>query len=88
MILTMLHLTLTVPILLLCACSGSSQPVSSREIEPVQVADVVVRPREYTGALRNPLKGFTDRGFSENNRWSTLRHSYIRWNEIENLAQN
>jgi hypothetical protein len=40
-------------------------------------------PEEYGGALRNPHKGFTNRGFTENNEWATLTHSYIRWNEIE-----
>jgi len=45
---------------------------------------VVIRPEDYLGALRNPLKGFTNRGFGEDNEWATLVHSYIRWNEIEN----
>jgi len=45
---------------------------------------VTIRPQEYPGALRNPLKGFTNRGFHEDNAWATLVHSYIRWNEIEN----
>lgn len=42
-----------------------------------------VYPEEYRHALRNPHKGFTNRGFSENNEWATLTHSYIKWNEIE-----
>ncbi|MCP4451004.1 MAG: DUF4832 domain-containing protein [Planctomycetes bacterium] len=45
---------------------------------------VVIRPAEYAGALRNPMKGFTNRGFREHNPWATLVHSYIRWNQIEN----
>jgi hypothetical protein len=45
---------------------------------------VVIRPAEYPGALRNPMKGFTNRGFREDNEWATLVHSYIRWNQIEN----
>jgi hypothetical protein len=44
---------------------------------------VTVNPEEYTRALRNPLKGFTNRGAYENNEWATLMHSYIKWNEIE-----
>ena len=45
---------------------------------------VVIRPEEYEHALPNPLKGFTNRGFREDNEWATLVHSYIRWNQIEN----
>lgn len=42
---------------------------------------VRVTPSYYDRALRNPMKGFTaDIG----HEWSTLRHRYIRWNELEN----
>jgi hypothetical protein len=51
---------------------------------PADAELAVVRPEEYPGALRNPLMGFTNRGFNERNEWATLAHSYIRWNEIEN----
>ncbi len=30
------------------------------------------------------MKGFTNRGFREDNEWATLAHCYIRWNQIEN----
>ncbi|MEX2381239.1 MAG: DUF4832 domain-containing protein [Opitutales bacterium] len=40
---------------------------------------VVVNPKPYERALRNPLKGFTS-----GSEWETLRHTYIRWNELEN----
>ena len=50
------------------------------------LTEVVVRPEEYARALRNPHKGFTNRGFAEGNEWATLAHSYIRWNEIEDDA--
>ncbi len=46
--------------------------------------DVVIRPKEYEGALRNPLKGFTNRSFREDNEWATLVHCYIPWSQIEN----
>ena len=49
---------------------------------------VVIHPEEYEHALRNPIKGFTNRGFGENNEWATLVHSYIRWNQIENLESD
>ncbi len=42
---------------------------------------IVIKPAEYTGALRNPLKGFRDGG-------STLWKQYIRWNEVENDASD
>lgn len=45
---------------------------------------VVIKPKEYPRALRNPHKGFTNRGFGERNEWATLAHCYIQWNEIEN----
>lgn len=49
---------------------------------------VTILPLEYPGALRNPHKGFTNRGFREDNAWATLVHSYIRWNEIENVESD
>jgi len=49
-----------------------------------QNTEITVNPLEYPFALRNPHKGFTNRGFWENNQWATLAHSYIPWNEIEN----
>ncbi len=39
------------------------------------------KPAGYDRALRNPMKGFTHRPGHE---WATLRHRYIRWNELEN----
>lgn len=52
---------------------------------PLSAENLVrIRPEVYPGALRNPHKGFTNRGFYEDNAWATLVHCYIRWNEIEN----
>jgi hypothetical protein len=45
---------------------------------------IVIRPREYSRPLRNPLKGFTTSEPWGSNEWATLQHQYIRWNEIEN----
>ncbi len=54
---------------------------------------VHLRPREYTGAFANPLKGFrpdlpSDGGSEEglDNPLVTLVRHYIRWNQIENSA--
>jgi hypothetical protein len=47
---------------------------------------VVIRPREYSGALRNPLKGFRPdtgpRAFTH--EYGTLARCYLKWNELEN----
>ena len=76
--------------LLLCAvCACGRELMADPEgVETIQTSatEVVVQPDEYTRALRNPHKGFTDRGFNGDNEWATLAHSYIRWNEIENDA--
>lgn len=45
--------------------------------------EVTVKPHEYDGALRNPLKGFTTNNISDH-PWATLSHTYFRWNELEN----
>jgi len=47
---------------------------------------VVIYPREYPGALRNPLKGFrpdvSPRAFDH--EYATLGRCYLKWNELEN----
>jgi hypothetical protein len=47
---------------------------------------VVIRPKEYSGALRNPLKGFRPdtgpRAFTH--EYATLARCYLKWNELEN----
>jgi len=45
---------------------------------------ITIEPKEYSSALRNPLKGFRARRGVFDHEWATLWHSYIRWNEIEN----
>jgi len=45
---------------------------------------VTVKPKEYSRALRNPLKGFRARREVFDHEYGTLWHSYIRWNSIEN----
>ena len=49
-------------------------------------SQVVIRPKEYTGALRNPLKGFRPdtgpRAFTH--EYATLARCYLKWNELEN----
>jgi len=47
---------------------------------------IVIRPKEYQGALRNPLKGFRPnagpRAFTH--EYATLARCYLKWNELEN----
>ena len=49
-----------------------------------QAADVIVTPQENPTALRNPLKGFRDRG----NTYSTFFKAYIPWNQLENVESD
>ncbi|MCL1821022.1 MAG: DUF4832 domain-containing protein [Oscillospiraceae bacterium] len=57
-----------------------------------EVQTVTITPQEYMGAIRNPMMGFMERGRAlynddiplDYNPWSTLIHSYIAWNDIEN----
>lgn len=63
---------------------ASYNPVDGVEGESI----VVIKPKEYRRALRNPLKGFTNRGFREDNEWATLVHCYIPWNQIENRGSD
>lgn len=55
---------------------------------PVQEA--VVRPKEYSGALRNPLKGLRAGAPETAHKlpYGSLTKCYIRWNEIENSASD
>jgi hypothetical protein len=61
------------------------EPVQAAAMETSynQISIVTIHPQEYPRPLRNPHKGFTNRGAWENNEWATLMHTYIRWNEIE-----
>ena len=44
-------------------------------------------PAPYDFALRNPLKGFTTNG-NKAHDWATLRHIYIKWNELEDAESD
>ena len=50
-------------------------------------ASLVVIPEPYDGALRNPMKGFTGREHRPH-PWATLHHFYIKWNELEDAADD
>ncbi|MHC4740572.1 MAG: DUF4832 domain-containing protein [Planctomycetota bacterium] len=48
--------------------------------------EVVIRPRDYSRALRNPLKGFrrdtNPRAFRH--EYATITRCYLKWNDLEN----
>ncbi len=46
---------------------------------------VTIVPEEYDSAFKNPLKGFRP-GLEKAHEYGTLIKSYLRWNEIENVA--
>lgn len=50
----------------------------------------IVRPEEYTGALRNPLKGLRsgDPASAKTLPYASLAKSYIKWNDLENNASD
>jgi hypothetical protein len=48
-----------------------------------QETEIVVVPKPYENALKNPLKGFTTINISDH-PWASVTHTYIRWNELEN----
>jgi hypothetical protein len=52
--------------------------------------EAIVRPKEYSGALRNPLKGLRsgDPASAKKLPYATLAKCYIRWNDIENSASD
>ena len=50
--------------------------------------EIVVHPAEYTGALRNPLKGLrsSDPASAKNLPYASLAKSYIKWSDLEDNA--
>jgi hypothetical protein len=55
-----------------------------------QEEDVVVRPQEYAGAIRNPLKGLRsgDAATVVSHPFASLAKAYIKWNEVEDRADD
>ena len=48
---------------------------------------IVIRPEEYPGPLRNPLKGFRGSWQSHTYPYGTVNavgHNHVRWNQLEN----
>ena len=52
--------------------------------------ELVIRPIEYAGALRNPLKGLRSGDVQTAARYpfASLAKAYIRWNDIESDAND
>ena len=64
--------------------------MTGRSIEEGALQNAVVRPREYAGALRNPLKGLRagDKASAVTRPYATLARIYIKWNDIENTQDD
>jgi Domain of unknown function (DUF4832) len=56
----------------------------------LSVPEVLVQPKEYTGPLRNPLKGLRAGSIDTTAKlpYASLAKCYIRWNEIEKSASD
>jgi len=84
-------LTLPIPVLLLYALSPVEEVLADDELHSrpigtyVEDGWVTVIPREFRGAINNPLKGF--RGYKKNGYGLVVRR-YIKWNEIEVCAHD
>lgn len=84
-------LTLPIPVLLLYALSPVEHVLADDELHSrpigtyVEDGWVTVIPREFRGAINNPLKGF--RGYKKNGYGLVVRR-YIKWNEIEVCAHD
>jgi Domain of unknown function (DUF4832) len=76
------------PGLLCVAKVGAALIAAGSFMQSVCAAEVVIRPLEYTKALKNPCKGLRYNGgqasVKPNNPLISLSHDYIRWNTIEN----
>ncbi|WP_293084321.1 hypothetical protein, partial [Moorena sp. SIO4A1] len=44
---------------------------------------VSIKPKEYSHALRNPLKGFRPRNRNGKHEYGTLCRVYMKWNDLE-----
>ncbi|MEO5802863.1 MAG: acetylxylan esterase, partial [Verrucomicrobiota bacterium] len=64
--------------------AGKNAPVNKIPPEPEQV---VVKPKPYSGAIRNPLMGFIG-PINGKHEYATLAREYVKWNQIENSASD
>ena len=44
---------------------------------------VIIKPREYKHALKNPLKGFRPWSYDGSHQYGTLCRIYFKWNDLE-----
>ena len=75
---TALSPALTIILLVLVSVLGF--PTRADLVFADNFEDLRYKPAGYDRALRNPMKGFTH---CPGHEWATLRHRYIRWNELE-----
>lgn len=62
-------------------CTPSISVVYSQNDNPMSM-----RPTPYERGLRNPMMGFTSD--DNNHPWASTTHTYIKWNELENLESD
>ena len=62
---------------------GGSNDSVEDELTPQKF---ITYPTEYSGALRNPMKGFRPDTYSNNfnQEYATITRNYLKWNELEN----
>ena len=65
------------------ATDGDSNDIVLGEVGPQMFTTY---PIEYSGALRNPMKGFRPPAYRNNynEEYATITRSYLKWNELEN----
>ena len=75
-------------LILMLAAVVSSVSISQAQLIFADGFDnrVTAYPAYYDSALSNPIKGMTVHGFDggDDHEWARLRHSYFKWNDIEN----
>ena len=71
--------------LALAAAQAQEGAIASSNDLSVRDGWVTVTPREFRGAINNPLKGFRD---YKQDGYGLLKRQYIKWNEIEVSADD
>jgi hypothetical protein len=69
-----------------CKLALTILATTTRGIADPVSGNVVIKPKEYMGALRNPLKGLRagDVATAASHPYASLAKAYIKWNDIEN----
>lgn len=73
-----------------CQCALTLLAASDQSLAMSVSDNVLIRPTEYTGALRNPLKGLRAGDIESASRlpYASLAKAYIKWSDIENVRED